>query len=40
MERREKGIKPEYPLGEEREKIRAERMKDHKKRTIHVFKEE
>lgn len=38
-DRRQKGIKPEMPMGEEREQIRQESMKNYKKPTIHINKE-
>lgn len=39
-DRREKGIKPDMPMGEERERIRQESMKNYKKPTIHINKNE
>lgn len=38
LERRENGIHPEIPVGEEREKVRQEFMKRYKKPTVHVPK--
>ncbi|XP_031633864.1 coiled-coil-helix-coiled-coil-helix domain-containing protein 7 [Contarinia nasturtii] len=38
IERRSNRTFPEYPVGEEREKIKAERMKMYQKPTIHIKK--
>lgn len=36
IDRRKKGIRPEMPIGEDREKIRQEYLKKIKKPTVHV----
>lgn len=36
MDRREKGIRPEIPDGEERQKLKEEYLKSYKKPVIHI----
>lgn len=38
MDRRDQRIFPEIPVGEERERVRQEYMKNYKKPTIHISK--